>query len=160
MAIRLYYNENTFKMYDITYQERKLHKYIEIKEEDKKIIINNLNAGNDCFVDEKNKEYYFLSRFNETEERVEIVSWRNSELEVVSYYRDNKWWHEVLTEKGVVVDDNYFADLKDYYRQLLDLPQAFDTCENKRNFNFIFVDELSEVQDDETYELLKPSFME
>lgn len=158
--LKLYYNKVDKIMRDIREGDCPFHDFIEITKEDKVKILKYLNSGNDCFVNVETQEYYFLSKFNEEEKRAEIVAWRNEQLEIISYYRESVWWHEILTEKGVVVDDNYFADLKEYYRQLLDLPQAFDTCENKRDFNFIFVDELSEIQDDEIYELLKPSFME
>ena len=156
---KLNYCKTRLVMKDIADVTHKNFGSIDITAEDMMEILNKKNQGLEVYVDEKNQSFYFLEAFNEVEKRNEIVAWRDNELTQVSYFRDNKWWHEVLTKKGVTIDDAYFAALKSYYLELLDFPQAYDSCGNKRKFVHVFVDEYSEIQQDHIKELVKPDFM-
>ena len=96
----------------------------------------------------------YLILVNEITKRQKIVKERNELLIVVERFIDRPTYTNKL---GLTIED--LEDAKEYYIRLLDMPQHFDTSDDKQNWQYVFIDVYTSGKNTNNYQLFKPSFV-
>lgn len=147
----LFYDEFKQLMISISADPDKYsHPSIEITEEEKKEVMEKLNAGKLVKVID-NSIVYEIDVFKELEK---IREWRKPYLDEITPYL----LEEYKTKRNFTTEE--VNQIIVYYYELLDVVQAFHNCEDKESFSIVFTDELDvNVSTNDTYFLHKPYFV-
>lgn len=123
---------------------------IEISKEQEKEILNKKNNG--YFVKVINNEVVFIEDL--AIKREKIVNERNKLIDVAGRYIDRPTYTNKL---GLTSED--LEDAEEYYNRLLDMPQHFDSSDDKQAWDFVFVESYTSGKNTNKYQLFKPAFI-